>query len=150
MFPKAVGRHRLAAAMAVTLTTSLVGMGNAEDLPTLPYVTESACADLMSTLTSDSSTADTALNFVSNVCYTSRLMDFQARTEGENTQADNGATRSLPRASDPNVGEKSALDRQIEAATEQSEESWEDLAQGDPQAAYDLLRRLLGEEGNGS
>jgi hypothetical protein len=63
---------------------------------------------------------------------------------------DNGTTRSLPNAGDPVSGTSPGVDRQVESATLRSEETWDELAQGDPKAAYDLLRRLIGDQGGGS
>lgn len=122
----------------------------AQEGGTVGYAGEEHCAAVLDDLLSRSGDVSAELNFVTLLCHASRLVDFKARTEGPADTGENGTVRSLPDPGSAAVEGASDLDRQIETATARSQESWEDLAQGDPQAAYDLLKRLIGERGTGN
>lgn len=145
LFKMGRGCHPQWCAWALLLS-SLPTALSAQELEEVPYVPEAQCAEVLEELVAAEAPNDAELNFATNVCYASRLLDFRLRTQEDIEPSDNGATRSLPKPNDPDVESSTALDRQINTATATSVESWDELAQGDPQAAYDLLKRLIGEQ----
>jgi hypothetical protein len=139
------------ATVVFSLAVSLLPMSAlAQDEVDMPYVTEEICSEVLADLVAGDAARDAELSFATNVCYASRLVDFRDRLENRENPPDNGTTRSLPKASDPVSGTSPGVDRQVEDAALRSEETWDKLAQGDPKAAYDLLRRLIGDQGSGS
>lgn len=144
-------RNTLWMTCATVLALSLRPViAHAGDDVELPYVTEEACAEILADLVASDTAREAELNFATSVCYVSRLVDFRDRLENRQTLSNNGTTRSLPKAGADLSDTASSVDRQIDTAAQRSEEIWDDLAQGDPKAAYDLLRRLIGDQGSGS
>ena len=143
-------RKGLCLSFAVLMPISAPWAALAQDEVEMPYVPEERCSTILTELVDSDDTRDQELTFATRVCHASRLVDFRDRSENRDVSTENGTTRSLPRANADVSEGASAIDRQIEAAALRSEESWDELAQGDPKAAYDLLRRLIGDQGSGS
>jgi hypothetical protein len=126
------------------------GAALAQDTVEIPYVAQERCAEILDDLWMQDEVPAEELTFVTQVCHASRLVDYRARTLEDQTPVDAGQTRSLPKSGSVEGVDGTELDRQIDIAAKRSEDSWDDLAQGDPKAAYDLLKRLIGDQGGGT
>lgn len=140
------GRRVIASFVLLTVPCGLW----AQDAVDIPYVAEDRCAAILDDLWLREEVPADELTFVTQVCHASRLVDYRARTQDNSAFPDAGPTRSLPKSGSVDGDDGTELDRQIEIAAKRSEDSWDVLAQGDPKAAYDLLRRLIGDQGGGN